>query len=923
MNDMKNEDNENEKIEICEEISDNLEKTVSADDDLENEEHNDPSAINSEDENTNENIDTSRKENQKDIDEIKIEEVSSSPSSRKAKTISLKSLAAEATIIPIEEMLPPKLLILPFTGHPIYPGVFTPIMISSPEDVKTIEKAYDGDGFIGCILIKNNDEAKEDNEDDKNDAGAYASPDMRDLYTVGTAARIIKKINLPDGGVNIFISTIKRFKVRKTLSVKNPMMAAVQYLDDEEYDTFEVKALTRALLSEMKEISENNPLFSEEMRLNMVNIDNPGKIADFVASVLSIEQEEQQKVLEEINVRARMEQVLVYIKKDQDLFRIQKKIQNELNENFEKNQRDYFLREEMKMIQEELGSGENGSEYQKFKAKIDEFKFEGEIKETVESELEKFKMTDPSSPEYFVSRSYLELVCALPWKDESVENYDLVHAYKVLERDHYGLDDVKKRIIEYLSVRKLRKDNKGSIMILAGPPGVGKTSIGHSIAEAMNKPFYRFSVGGTRDEAEIKGHRRTYVGAMAGKILQGLKITKTKSPVFLIDEVDKMGASYSGGDPASALLEVLDPEQNVTFRDNYLDLPFDVSNVFFILTANTLDTIPLPLLDRAEIIQLSGYIDQEKIEIAKKYLIPKNLVKNGLEKNQVKYSKEALLRISEEYAREAGVRNYEKCIDKIHRKLITNLLTGLPADSKKFAKIEKQATDSEIKDLRGQKFVIEADDLPKYLGKPVFDESEQKKADIPGTCIGLAWTSMGGDTLLIESITFQNDKGGLLLTGQMGDVMKESAQIAMNWVKQYAIEHKIKNASWFDRNTIHLHIPEGATPKDGPSAGITMATTLMSLLTGRCVKPFIAMTGELDLTGAVMPIGGLREKTVAAKRNGIKTIFIPKANLRDLDEIPDHVKNGIKFIPVTKAIEVMQQVFLPFEKKKETTDYGF
>lgn len=923
MNDMKNEDNENEKIEICEEISDNLEKTVSADDDLENEEHNDPSAINSEDENTNENIDTSRKENQKDIDEIEIEEVSSSPSSRKAKTISLKSLAAEATIIPIEEMLPPKLLILPFTGHPIYPGVFTPIMISSPEDVKTIEKAYDGDGFIGCILIKNNDEAKENNEDDKSDAGAYASPDMRDLYTVGTAARIIKKINLPDGGVNIFISTIKRFKVRKTLSVKNPMMAAVQYLDDEEYDTFEVKALTRALLSEMKEISENNPLFSEEMRLNMVNIDNPGKIADFVASVLSIEQEEQQKVLEEINVRARMEQVLVYIKKDQDLFRIQKKIQNELNENFEKNQRDYFLREEMKMIQEELGSGENGSEYQKFKAKIDEFKFEGEIKETVESELEKFKMTDPSSPEYFVSRSYLELVCALPWKDESVENYDLVHAYKVLERDHYGLDDVKKRIIEYLSVRKLRKDNKGSIMILAGPPGVGKTSIGHSIAEAMNKPFYRFSVGGTRDEAEIKGHRRTYVGAMAGKILQGLKITKTKSPVFLIDEVDKMGASYSGGDPASALLEVLDPEQNVTFRDNYLDLPFDVSNVFFILTANTLDTIPLPLLDRAEIIQLSGYIDQEKIEIAKKYLIPKNLVKNGLEKNQVKYSKEALLRISEEYAREAGVRNYEKCIDKIHRKLITNLLTGLPADSKKFAKIEKQATDSEIKDLRGQKFVIEADDLPKYLGKPVFDESEQKKADIPGTCIGLAWTSMGGDTLLIESITFQNDKGGLLLTGQMGDVMKESAQIAMNWVKQYAIEHKIKNASWFDRNTIHLHIPEGATPKDGPSAGITMATTLMSLLTGRCVKPFIAMTGELDLTGAVMPIGGLREKTVAAKRNGIKTIFIPKANLRDLDEIPDHVKNGIKFIPVTKAIEVMQQVFLPFEKKKETTDYGF
>ena len=391
----------------------------------------------------------------------------------------------------------------------------------------------------------------------------------------------------------------------------------------------------------------------------------------------------------------------------------------------------------------------------------------------------------------------------------------------------------------------------------------------------------------------------------------------------MIDEVDKMGASYSGGDPASALLEVLDPEQNVSFRDNYLDLPFDVSNIFFILTANTLDSIPEPLLDRAEIIHLSGYIDQEKLEIAKKYLIPKNLAKNGLKKQQVKYTKAALLRIAEEYAREAGVRNYEKCVDKIHRKLITEDLTGIPADAKKSQNVTKAGGDEDLQALKGKVFAIDAGDLEKYLGKPIFDESEIKRATVPGTAIGLAWTSMGGDTLLIESVAFPSEKGGLQLTGQLGDVMKESAQIAMNWVRQYAVEHKIKSTEWFERNTIHLHIPEGATPKDGPSAGITMATTFMSLVTERTIKPALAMTGELGLTGKVMPIGGLREKTVAAKRNGIKTILIPKGNVRDLEEIPEHVKQGITFIPVSDVLEVMQNVF-PHEKPKaESAGYGF
>ncbi len=814
------------------------------------------------------------------------------------------------SIIPIEQMLPGRLFLVPLSGHPMFPGIFTPLMISPGDDTKTIEKAFDGDGFIGIVMPK----------DDEKD-----SPSISDLYEVGTAARIIKKINLPDGGLNIFISTIKRFRVRKALKATAPIAAAVEYLDDEEDDTFEVKALTRALISEMKEVSENNPLFSEEMRLNMVNIDHPGKIADFVASILNIDKEDQQKVLELTNVRARMEQVLVYIKKEQELLRIQKKVQTDLNERIEKNQRDYFLREEMKQIQEELGAGAEGggTDYQKIKAKIDALGFTGEVKETVDDELEKFHLEDPQSPEYFVSRNFLTLITELPWKESGEEDYDLADAYKILNRDHYGLDDVKKRILEYLSVRKLKKDKKGSIIILVGPPGVGKTSVGHSIADAMKKPFYRFSVGGMRDEAEIKGHRRTYIGAMPGKIIQGLKITKTKSPVFMIDEIDKMGSSHQG-DPASALLEVLDPEQNVSFRDNYLDLPFDVSDVFFILTANTLDSIPEPLLDRAEIISLAGYIDQEKIEIAKKYLVPKNLAKNGLKKGQVSYTKAALYRIAEEYAREAGVRNYEKCLDKIHRKIVTEELAGIPAQTKQLTKLKDLAPQSESQEAFAQKtFNIDASDLERYLGKPVFDESEIKRAEVPGTAIGLAWTSMGGDTLLIESIAFQSDKGGLQLTGQLGDVMKESAQIAMNWVKQYAIDHKIKSPEWFERNTIHLHIPEGATPKDGPSAGITMATTFMSLVTGRVIKPNVAMTGELALTGKVMPIGGLREKTVAAKRNGIKTIFIPKANEKDLDEIPDHVKQGITFIPVSQAMEVMTQVFQPKAKKAESEDYGF
>jgi ATP-dependent Lon protease len=806
-------------------------------------------------------------------------------------------------------------------GRPIFPGIFTPIMIGNPVDVKVVDDAVAGDGLIGLVMLQNEAE----------------SPAITDLHKVGTAAKIIKKINLPDGGVNIFISTLKRFRIRKTLNPANPIVAAVTYLEEEEDNTSEVKALTRALISEMKQISENNPLFSEEMRLNMINIDHPGKIADFITSILNIDKLEQQKILEILNVRKRMEQVLVFIKKEQELLRIQKKIQKEINEKIEKSQRDYFLKEELKAIKTELGmtADAKSSEYQRFKEKFDAFKFDGEIKETVDQELEKFNLMDPNSAEFTVTRNYLDMIASLPWNDPDSENFDLKRAHSILEGDHYGLKDVKSRIVEYLAVRKLRglpssRDtagagtHEGSIICLVGPPGVGKTSVGKSIARALGKQFFRFSVGGMRDEAEIKGHRRTYIGAMPGKIIQGLKIVKTKAPVFMIDEIDKMGASFQG-DPASALLEVLDPEQNVSFRDHYLDLPFDISHIFFIVTANTLDTIPVPLLDRMEIIQLPGYIDTEKLEIAQRYLIPKSLEKNGLRKSQVRYSRDSLLHIANGYAREAGVRNFEKNLDKIHRKLAKQIVEQNEEQETKAAQTNRPAqsggaageslasaspavkTPEEAKATAQalQKFTIDAKTIEKHLGKPLFPADMLKRADRPGMSVGLAWTSMGGDTLVIEAISVPG-KEGLTLTGKMGDIMKESATIAMTYARKLGAERYGMDAAWFEKNHIHLHIPEGATPKDGPSAGITMATALLSLMRNKIITDRMVMTGELSLTGQVLPIGGLKEKTVAAQRNKARHIIIPRQNLRDLDEIPDHVKRGIEFHLVDRFEEVLK-----------------
>ena len=813
---------------------------------------------------------------------------------------------SEQSVVPIDQILPNKLPLVALMGRPIFPGIFTPIMIGNPADVKVVDQAVTGDSLIGLVMLANENE----------------NPSINDLHQVGTAAKIVKKINLPDGGINIFISTLKRFRIKKALHAANPIIGAVEYLEEEEDNTSEVKALTRALISEMKQISENNPLFSEEMRLNMINIDHPGKIADFIASILNIDKTEQQKVLEILNVRKRMEQVLVFIKKEQELLRIQKKIQKEINEKIEKSQRDYFLKEELKAIKTELGmtTDAKSSEYQRFKDKLESFKFEGEIKETVEQELEKFSLMEPNSAEFVVTRNYLDTIVNLPWEDPVPEVFDLGKAKDILEADHYGLKDVKARIVEYLAVRKLRNMNfnelpskkyskkdgtekddskdsgsgnsganvpPGSIVCLVGPPGVGKTSVGRSIARALGKQFFRFSVGGMRDEAEIKGHRRTYIGAMPGKIIQGLKIVKTRDPVFMIDEIDKMGQSYQG-DPASALLEVLDPEQNFSFRDHYLDLPFDVSHVFFIVTANTLDTIPLPLIDRMEIIQLPGYIDIEKLEIAKQYLVPKSLERNGLKKNQVKYNQESLLHIANGYAREAGVRNFEKNLDKIHRKLALRIVE-----------------ESEKSSGEAVKFSMDKKLIEEHLGKPIFPEGDIKKADRPGISVGLAWTSLGGDTLVIEASSVPG-KEGFTLTGKMGDIMKESAAIAMTLARKWSVERYNIDASWFEKNHVHLHIPEGATPKDGPSAGITMATALLSLLRNKVITDHLVMTGELSLTGKVLPIGGLKEKTIAARRNKAKHIIIPKQNVRDLDDIPEHVKKGITFHPVERFEEVLE-----------------
>lgn len=775
--------------------------------------------------------------------------------------------------------LPANLLILPLAQKPLFPGLFTPIYITGQDDVSIINQAAARDGYFGAILETPNPE------------GLGSRPDSVRFHKIGTLCRIIRLLRLPEGGLNIFISTIKRFKVEDFFSTQTYTAATVSYLDDIIDDKESLTAWTKSLSEEFVKMNPRTPIFSEESRLNMINIDEPGRFADYVASVLPVEGEQQQKILEILDVRHRIEEVLLLVTHEREIAQMQGMIQDRINKKLEKNQREYFLREEMKQIQRQLAGGGGMSVAEKLRKDIDALGLEGEAKETVENEYSHFLSLDPNQSDYSTSLTYLQTICTLPWKDEAYQDFDLGKARKVLEKDHYGMKEVKERILEFLAVRKRKMDTKGAIICLVGPPGVGKTSVGLSIAKALGKKYYRFSVGGMKDEAEIKGHRRTYVGALPGKIIQGLKIVKTKSPVFLIDEIDKMGVSYNG-DPASALLEALDSEQNKEFRDRYLDIPFDVSQVLFIVTANTLETIPEPLLDRMEVIEMSGYTSNEKLNIAKKYLLPKSFEKNGLEKGDVKYPSKSLLSIANQYAREAGVRNLEKSLDKINRKVLLELLENPSLERP--VKINKAA-------------------IEKYLGKPIFPEDDIVKADKVGTALGLAWTSMGGDTLLIETENYPG-KGELKVTGQLGDVMKESVSIAWTYIKRTA-ERRGLDRGWFETNNVHLHVPEGATPKDGPSAGITLTCALYSLLTDQVIQPRLAMTGELTLTGKVMPIGGLREKVLAAKRNGVCTIIIPRRNSRDLDELTEDVKEGIDFHLVDEMDEVLAIAF-PDDKTK-------
>ena len=810
----------------------------------------------------------------------------------------------------IIESLPRAIFIIPMRGCPVFPGLYTTIEVSDKQDIDIIRHCEKFNGF-GLVMLKN------DNKD-------TSKLTEDDFYHVGTFVRVKNQINTIYGTKSLFLETICRFKIDNMLVNRGAITANVTYIQEDTLSQIEDKAFTSALREALDQRADRSMLL-ENLRFNASNIPEALRLADYLASAV-VPRAKQQELLEEFNGKVRIMKVLQALNEELAVQKMHDEIQSIVSKKIDARQREYFLREELKSIKqqldqmghgadeldsdEELFDSELGNEPVKKSRKpklIDRLKalgLTGETYETVMDEYQKMGSMDTNNPEYSMLRTYLETVADLPWNTFSPDDFSLDRARKILEADHYGIKDVKDRVLEFLSVRKLKNDTKGSIICLVGPPGTGKTSIGISIAKALNKKYYRFSVGGMRDEAEIKGHRRTYIGAMPGQIIKGLRITKTKNPVFVIDEIDKMTVSNQG-DPAAALLEVLDPEQNSTFRDHYLDIPFDVSNVLFIVTANTTDTIPRPLLDRMEVITLSGYTSDEKLHIGKKYLVPKSRAKHGLKSTDITYTDKILRKIAEEYAREAGVRNFEKCLDKIHRKVAMELVED---EYKRSAMHEAGSSEEEIDAASLKKPIrINEEKLLKYLGQPIFHEDEVIRANKVGMSVGLAWTSMGGDVLAIEAQHIPG-RGELKLTGQLGDVMQESANIAYSYIKSICSVHGI-DLGWFEKNSIHLHVPEGATPKDGPSAGVTMATAIYSLVTNQVMAPDMAMTGELSLLGKVMPIGGLKEKVLAARRNLVKTILIPKFNKRDLDKLEDNVKEGIEFHLVGDMEEVLKYAF--------------
>ena len=663
---------------------------------------------------------------------------------------------------------------------------------------------------------------------------------------------------------------MQRFKIRQWLRRRPPYLVQVEYIEPDEDDSDEVKAYALALIQAIKELIPLNPLYSEELKnyLNRFSPKDPSPLADFAAAITTAPGQELQEVLETITIQRRMEKVLVLIRKEQEVARLQSEITDEVNRKISKHQREFFLKEQLKIIQKELGISKDDrtAEIEQFQQRLTKLTVPEAAKRKIDDELQKFSILETGSPEYAVCRNYLDWATSVPWGVFSTDNLELQHARKVLSKEHDGLDDVKNRIIEFLAVGAYRKEISGSIMLLVGPPGVGKTSIGKSVAKALDRKFYRFSLGGMRDEAEIKGHRRTYIGALPGKLVQAFKEVEVSNPVIMLDEIDKIGASFRG-DPASALLEVLDPEQNAEFLDHYLDMRIDLSKVLFICTANQLDTIPGPLLDRMDVIRLSGYITEEKVAIAKNHLWPKQLQKAGLTRGQLRISDSVLRKIIDGYARESGVRHLEKLLQKIIRKVVVQFLENDES-----------------------KLTITGKNLEDFLGAPYY--RQEKAMSGAGIVTGLAWTAMGGATLPVEACLVHQQKPGFKLTGKLGEVMRESAEISYS----YAISHAKKLAiaeDFLTTSFIHLHVPEGATPKDGPSAGVTMTTALISLARG--IKPLknLAMTGELTLTGKVLAVGGIREKVIAARRLGITTLVLPEDNRRDFDELPEYIQAGI------------------------------
>ena len=789
-----------------------------------------------------------------------------------------KDEKSKSLVLPKQQM-PRRMYVLPVSNRPFFPAQVQPIVVNQNPWQETLKQVGETDHrVLGICFVQATDPGQ-------------SVPGSDELETVGCAVRV-HHAQEDNGKVQFIAQGLQRFRITQWLRRKPPYLVEVEYPEEPDEARDELKAYTLAIISSIKELLRTNPLYGEEVKqyLSRFGPEDSSPLADFGASMTSAKGHELQEVLNTVPLLRRMEKVLLLMAKEQEVARLQAEISDEVNDKVQKHQREFFLKEQLKVIQRELGMAKDDktSDAERFQARMEKLKPPEQVKERFDDELEKLRVLEQGSPEYGVTRNYLDWLTQVPWGKTSEDHFDLAAARKILDRDHDGLEDVKDRIIEFLAEGTFKGEVSGSILLLVGPPGVGKTSIGHSVADALGREFYRFSLGGMRDEAEIKGHRRTYIGAMPGKFVQALKDSKVSNPVIMLDEIDKIGASFQG-DPASALLETLDPEQNREFLDHYLDVRMDLSKVLFICTANQLDTIPRALLDRMDVIRLSGYIAEEKVAIAKHYLLPKLLKRAGLLKKQMNITDAAIKQIIEGYAREAGVRSLEKLLHKVVRKGIVRLLEN---------------PDEPVK--------VGVSDLTNLLGQPAFRKEKSLKGI--GVVTGLAWTAMGGATLSIEASRVHSTQRGFKLTGQLGDVMKESAEIAYSYVSSNLRRFK-GDPTFFDKSFVHLHVPEGATPKDGPSAGVTMATALLSIARGEAPQQNIAMTGELTLTGQVFPVGGIREKVIAARRQKIGSLILPEGNRGDYDELPGYLKEGLTVNFAKQYSDVFQVCFANKPKK--------